>query len=145
MSKPQSVQPYLVFNGRCEEAIEFYRKAIGAEVEMMLRFKEAPDKSMITPGCEEKIMHATLKIGASMFFASDGRCEKNSGFSGFSLSLGAPDEAAAKTFFNSLAEGGQIHMPLTKTFFSPCFGMVADRFGVSWMVIVHQQNDTFKK
>lgn len=138
MSTPKSVQPYLVFNGRCEEAIEFYRKAIGAEVELLLRFKNAPDQSMITPGHEEKVMHATLKVGASTFFASDGQCEKNSSFGGFSLSLGAADEAAAKTFFNALADGGQIRMPLTKTFFSPCFGMVADRFGVSWMVIVYQ-------
>jgi PhnB protein len=136
--KNYSIQPYLIFNGRCEEAIEFYRKALGAEVEMLMRFKDAPDPSMITPGNEQKVMHATLKVGASMFFASDGRCEKNSSFSGFSLSLGAPDEAAAKNYFNALAESGQINMPLTKTFFSPCFGMVADRFGVSWMVIVHQ-------
>jgi PhnB protein len=138
MSKPKSILPYLVFNGRCEEAIEFYRQAIGAEVEMLMRFKDAPDKSMISPGHEEKIMHATLKVGASMFFASDGRCEPNSHFSGFSLSLGAPDEAAAKNYFSALADGGQIHMPLTKIFFSPCFGMVVDRFGVSWMVIVYQ-------
>ena len=110
MSTPKSVQPYLVFNGRCEEAIEFYRNAIGAEVEMLMRFKDAPDKNMISPGHEEKIMHATLKVGASLFFASDGRCEKNSSFSGFSLSLGAPDEAAAKNYFDLLADGGQIHM-----------------------------------
>jgi len=138
MSTPKSILPYLVFNGRCEEAIEFYRKAIGAKVEMMMRFKDAPDQSMISPGHEEKIMHASLKIGATLFFASDGRCEPNAHFSGFSLSLEAADEAAAKTFFNALADGGQIHMPLTKTFFSPCFGMVVDRFGVSWMVIIYQ-------
>jgi PhnB protein len=138
MSTPKSILPYLVFNGRCEEAIEFYRKAIGAKVEMMMRFKDAPDQSMISPGHEEKIMHASLKIGATMFFASDGRCEPNSRFSGFSLSLEAADEAAAKAFFNALADGGQIHMPLTKTFYSPCFGMVVDRFGVTWMVIIYQ-------
>jgi PhnB protein len=138
MSTPKSILPYLVFNGRCEEAIEFYRKAIGAKVEMMMRFKDAPEQSMISPGHEEKIMHASLKIGATMFFASDGRCEPNSRFSGFSLSLEAADEAAAKAFFNALADGGQIHMPLTKTFYSPCFGMVVDRFGVTWMVIIYQ-------
>jgi PhnB protein len=139
MSTPKSVQPYLVFNGRCEEAIEFYRKTISAEVEMLLRFKDMPEPGMCSPGHEEKVMHATLKVGATQFFASDGRCEeKSGGFNGFSLSLGAADEAAAKTFFNALADGGQVVMPLTKTFFSPCFGMVADRFGVSWMVIVYQ-------
>lgn len=138
MNTPKTVQPYLVFNGHCEEAIEFYRQAIGAEVSMLLRFKDAPDPGMCQPGNEQKVMHASLKVGASMFFASDGQCEKNSSFSGFSLSLGAPDEAAAKSYFNALAAGGQINMPLTKTFFSPCFGMVADRFGVSWMVIVYQ-------
>lgn len=138
MSTPKSVQPYLVFNGRAEAAIEFYRQAIGAEVEMLLRFKDAPEASMCQPGHEQKVMHATLKVGASMFFASDGRCDPSSGFSGFSLSLNVPDEATAKSYFNALAEGGQIHMPLTKTFFSPCFGMVADRFGVSWMIIIHQ-------
>ena len=138
MSKPKSIQPYLVFNGRCEEAVDFYRKAIGAEIEMMMRFKDAPDKNMISPGHEEKIMHASLKVGATMLFASDGRCEPGSGFSGFSLSLEAANEAAAKMFFNALADGGQIQMPLTKTFFSPCFGMVIDRFGVSWMVIINQ-------
>jgi PhnB protein len=138
MSTPKSVQPYLNFNGRAEAAIEFYKKAIGVEVEMLLRFKDSPDQSMVSPGSKEKIMHATLKAGASMFFISDGECKANSSFSGFSLSLTAVDEAAAKTFFNALADGGEIHMPLAKTFFSSCFGIVVDRFGVCWMVIVYK-------
>jgi PhnB protein len=138
MSKINSIQPYLNFNGRGEEAIEFYKKAIGAEVELLMRFKESPDQSMVAPGSAEKIMHATLKAGASAFFISDGGCKEDVSFNGFSLSLAAADEASAKTFFNALADGGEIQMPLAKTFFSPCFGMVQDRFGINWMVIIYQ-------
>ncbi len=130
------IQPYLNFNGRCEEAIEFYRKAIGAEVAMLMRFKDSPDPSMCSPGSENKVMHACLRIGEAAVMASDGRCTGKQDFQGFSLSLTAANEAEAKRLFAALGEGGQVHMPLAKTFFSPSFGMVADRFGVSWMVIV---------
>ena len=130
------VQPYLNFDGRCDEAIEFYRRALGAEVTMLMRFKESPDQSMVSPGSEEKVMHSTLRIGDATLFASDGGCQGHTNFQGISLSLTVPDEAEAEQRFNALAEGGQVHMPLTKTFFSPRFGMVADRFGVSWMVLV---------
>ena len=136
--KNYSIQTYLVFNGRCEEAIEFYRQKLGAEIVLQLRFKDAPNPNMIAPGAENKIMHSTLKIGDSIVFASDGRCEKGVGFSGFSLSLAVKTEAEANQFFGALADGGQITMPLTKTFFSPRFGMVTDRFGVSWMIIIPQ-------
>ncbi|HVU27765.1 MAG TPA: VOC family protein [Verrucomicrobiae bacterium] len=137
-NKNYSIQTYLVFNGRCEEAVEFYRQKLGAEIVMLLRFKDAPDPNMIAPGAENKIMHATLKIGDTIVFASDGRCENGVNFSGFSLSLSVKTEAEADKFFAALTDGGQVTMPLTKTFFSPRFDMVADRFGVSWMVIIPQ-------
>lgn len=129
-------EPYLFFNGRCEEAIEFYRKTLGAEVEMLMRFKESPDPSMCAPGTLEKVMHASIRIGDNAVMVSDGRCQGDLKFEGFALSITASDEAKAKRLFTALGEGGQVQMPLTKTFFSPAFGMVADRFGVSWMVLV---------
>jgi PhnB protein len=134
------IQTYLFFDGRCEEAIEFYRKALGAEVEMLLRFKDSPEPPQ--PGCGtppgDKVMHANFRIGGSTILASDGRCEGKPNFQGFALSLTVPNEAEAKRSFAALAEGGQVQMPLGKTFFSPSFGMVADRFGVFWMVYVAQ-------
>jgi PhnB protein len=132
----QTVQPYLFFDGRCEEAIEFYRSTLGAEVIMLMRFKDSPDPTMCAPGAENKVMHASLRIGDTTLLASDGRCEGKPSFEGFSLSLTAPTKADAERLFASVADGGEVQMPLTKTFFSPCFGMVADRFGVSWMIIV---------
>jgi PhnB protein len=133
------VQPYLFFDGRCEEAIEFYKKTIGAQVEMLMRFKESPDQSMITPGSENKVMHSCFRIGDTAVMASDGRCTGKPSFQGFSLSLNAKDEAEADKLFNALGDGGQVQMPLAKTFFSPRFGMVADKFGVGWMIIVAPQ------
>jgi PhnB protein len=133
------IQPYLFFDGRCEEAIKFYEKAIGAKLEMMMRFKDAPDPpppDMVAPGSEDKVMHASLKVGDSIVMASDGSCGGKASFSGFSLSLTLPDAAAATKAFSALAEGGQVTMPLGKTFWSPCFGMLADRFGVGWMINV---------
>jgi PhnB protein len=132
------VQPYLFFDGRCEEAIEFYRKALGAEVVMLMRFRDSPDPpppGMIPPGSEDKVMHASLRIGETEVMASDGRCMGKPAFQGVSLSLSVSSEAEADRLFNLLAEGGQVQMPIGKTFFSPRFGMVADRFGVSWMVV----------
>ena len=130
------VQPYLSFEGRCEEAINFYRNALGAEVIMMMRFKEAPDQSMMTPGTGEKIMHASLRIGDSTVMASDGHCMGKATFQGISLSLTLANDAEAKRLFDALANGGQVQMPLAKTFFATSFGMVADKFGVAWMVYV---------
>ena len=133
------VQPYLFFEGRTEEALGFYREALGAEVTALMRFGESPDPpppGMVPPGSEYKVMHAELRIGDATVMASDGRCSGQPRFGGVSLSLSVPDEAAADRFFAALAEGGQVQMPLGKTFFSPRFGMVADRFGVSWMVVV---------
>ena len=133
------IQPYLFFEGRCEEAIEFYRSALGAKVEMLMRYRDSPEPTppgMLPPGSENKVMHATLSVGDAAFMASDGHCQGKPGFQGFSLSLTAKDEAEAKRLFGALAEGGEVRMPLGKTFFSPCFGMLADRFGLGWMIIV---------
>ena len=130
------VQPYLFFEGRCEEAIEFYRGALGAEVTALMRSKESPEPSMCLPGAEDKIIHASFRIGDLTVMASDGRCRGNPTFQGFSLALTVPDGAAADRLLSALADGGQVQMPLAKTFFSPGFGMVSDRFGVSWMIVV---------
>ncbi len=130
------VQPYLFFDGRCEEALEFYRQALGAEVKMLMHFKDSPEPNQCVPGADDKVMHANFQIGQTQIMASDGRCEGKLNFQGFALSLSVSTEAEADRFFAALADGGQVQMPLTKTFFSPRFGMVADRFGVSWMIIV---------
>jgi PhnB protein len=137
----QTIQPYLSFEGRCEEAAAFYQKALGAEVMMLMRFKDCPEKDQ-SGGCgggapdSDKVMHMALRIGNSVIFASDGRCAGTANFQGISLSLSAQNEAEAERFFTALAEGGEVQMPLAKTFFASRFGMVVDRFGVSWMVIV---------
>ncbi len=130
------VQSYLFFNGRCEEALEFYRRSLGAEVTMLMRFKESPEPAMHPPGTEDKIMHSSFRIGQTTVMASDGRCEGKTAFEGFALSLDPKSEAEAQRLFAALADGGKVQMPLTKTFFSPSFGMVADRFGVGWMIMV---------
>ena len=133
------VQPYLFFDGRCEEAIDFYKRALGAEVTMLMRFRDSPEPpppGMVPPGAEGKVMHAAFRVGDATVMASDGRCGGNPSFQGVFLSLTVPDEAAAERTFAALAEGGQVQMPIGRTFFSPRFGMVADRFGVSWMVVV---------
>lgn len=133
------VQAYLFFDGRCEEALEFYRSALGAEVTMLMRYKDSPEPpppGMCPPGSEDNVMHSSFRIGETTVMASDGRGEGKPSFQGFSLSVEVPDEAKARQVFAALGEGGQVQMPLGKTFFSPSFGMVADRFGVSWMVIV---------
>jgi len=133
------VQPYLFFDGRCEEALEFYGRALGAEVTALMRWKDSPEPPQpgaCPPGSGDKVMHASFKVGEATLMASDGRCQGKPNFEGFSLSLTVPDEAQAERLFTALGEGGQVQMPLTKTFFSPRFGMVADRFGVSWMIYV---------
>jgi PhnB protein len=130
------VQPYLDFNGRCDEALEFYKTAVGAEVAMLMRWKDSPDKSMCTAENADKVMHSQFQIGDSTIMASDGRCTGRPNFHGVALTISANTEAEADKLFNALAEGGQVTMPLAKTFFSPKFGMVADKFGVGWMVLV---------
>jgi PhnB protein len=136
------VQQYLFFDGRCDEAIEFYGKTLGAKVEGLMRYKDSPEPippGMLPPGAENKVMHSSFKIGDTTVMASDGNCAGKPSFQGFSLALNARDEAEAKRLFGVLGDGGQVQMPLAKTFFSPAFGMVADRFGVSWMIIVATQ------
>jgi len=130
------VDTYLFLNGLCEEALDFYRDAVGAKVEFMVRFRDSPDPDTCPPGAEDKIMHATVTIGGTSIMASDGRCSGEPDFKGFSLSIAVDDEDEAQRLFAALSVGGAVEMPLAKTFWSPCFGMVTDRFGVSWMVNV---------
>ena len=136
-----SVTPYLFFNGRCDEAIAFYKKTLGAEEIMLMRFRQAPDQSMVQPGMGEKIMHARLKIGDSVIYLSDGMCSGEQRFDGFSLSVTVANEEEAERRFSALADGGEVRMPLEKTFFSPKFGAVADKFGVGWMVYVEPKEE----
>jgi PhnB protein len=133
------VQPYLYFEGRCEEAIGFYRKALGAEVTTLMRYKDSPEPhqpGMVPPGAENKVMHSSFRIGETTVMASDGLCSGKPDFKGVSLTITVPNDNEAEQLFAALGDGGQVQMPLTKTFFSSRFGMVADRFGVSWMLIV---------
>jgi PhnB protein len=133
-----TVQPYLFFGGRCEEALEFYKTALHAKVVMVMRFNESPEPTppgMLTPGFENKVMHSSFQVGSMTLMASDG-CDAKSSFDGFRLALSVPTEADADRAFNALAEGGKIDMPLVKTFWSPRYGMVTDKFGVAWMVMV---------
>ena len=132
------IQSYLFFDGRCEEALEFYKKALGAKVEMLMRFKDSPDQEMCPGGpvAGDKVMHAAFRVGDSVVMASDGMNTGKPSFQGFALSITAADQAEAERLFAAVSEGGQVQMPLGKTFFSPAFGMLADRFGVSWMIIV---------
>lgn len=132
------IQPYLFFGGRCDEALEFYRSALGAEVDMIMRYKDSPEPQppgRLPPGFENKIMHATFRVGKAIVMASDGS-DTNTEFKGFSLSLTLPDEAQALRVFSALAADGKVELPLSKTFWSPCFGMLTDRFGIGWMVSV---------
>ena len=131
------VQPYLTFDGRCEEALAFYEKALGAKVEMLMRVKDSPDAGACAGVAPDKVMHSCLRIGDTAIMASDGYAKGQPRFEGFSLSINAADDEDAKRRFNALADGGQVQMPLAKTFFASSFGMVADRFGVSWMVIAN--------
>ncbi len=133
------VQPYLFFDGRCEEAIDFYRRVLAADKIEIMRFKDSPETAksgMVPPGAEEKVMHASFRVGDSTILASDGRCLGRPTFQGFALSMTAPNDAEAERLFTALSDGGQVQMPLNKTFFSSRFGMVADRFGVGWMIYV---------
>jgi PhnB protein len=134
-----AIQPYLFFNGRCDEAIDHYQRTLDASVEMLMRYRESPEPpppGMLPPGSGDKVMHASLRVGDAIVMMSDGHCSGEAKFDGFSLSIAAPDEATARRYFAGLADGGSVRMPLGKTFWSPCFGMVADRFGVGWMVTV---------
>jgi PhnB protein len=131
------LQPYLHFEGRCEEAIEFYKTALGAKVNMLMRFKECPEPMPgMNPALAEKIMHGSLRIGDSELLVSDGRCQSAAKFAGFGLCLTVANDGEADRVFAALCDGGKETMPLAKTFFSSKFGMATDQFGVAWMVIV---------
>jgi len=136
------VQPYLFFDGRCEQALDFYRKSLGAKVEFLTRYKDNPEPKYNPPNSDDKVMHACLRIGDTQVMASDGNCTGKPSFQGFSLTINAASPAEAEQRFNALAEGGQVQMPLNETFFAKSFGMVADRFGVSWMVLAGQKKPT---
>lgn len=132
------VQPYLFFDGRCDEALEFYKKALGAQVEMLMRWKDSPDQSMCTPANANKVMHSSLRIGETAVMASDGRNTGQPNFQGFALTISTKTEAEADKLFAALGDGGKVTMPMAKTFFSARFGMLADKFGVGWMILVAQ-------
>jgi PhnB protein len=130
------VQPYLFFDGRCQEAIDFYRQVFDADVQMVMHFKDCPVPTSVPPGSDDKIMHASIRVGDTEMFMSDGHCGGNPSFQGFSLSVSPANDAEAARLFSALGDGGVVNMPLGKTFFASSFGMVADRFGVNWMVMV---------
>lgn len=137
-----NVQPYLFFEGRAEEALQFYTKALDTKVDMLMRNRESPEPpppDKVPPGTENKVMHASFHVGDTEVMMSDGFCSGKPQFNGFSLSIAAPDEATSRRYFDALAEGGKVTMPLGKTFWSPCFGMLTDRFGVGWMISVEQK------
>jgi len=131
-------QPYLFFEGRCEEAVNFYCSALGAEVSMMMRVKESPDPTMAMPGQENNILHCAFKVGDSVILASDGRAVAPPKFQGFALTITVHSEDEARRLFTPLSEGGEVLMPLMRTFYSPLFGMLSDKFGVMWMIMVGQ-------
>ena len=135
-----NVEPYLFFDGRCEQALDFYKKALGAKVEAVIRYKENPEPKYNPPNSDDKVMHALFRIGDTKIMASDGNCQGRPSFQGFSLTLNAASPAEAETRFKALAEGGKVEMPLNETFFAKSFGMVADRFGVGWMVMAGPKN-----
>ena len=132
-----NVQPYLSFEGRCQEALDFYKSAIGATIEVVMQFKDAPaDVQMqISPGSKNLVMHSSFKVGDTQIMATDGQCSGTSKFSGITLTINAKDVAEAEKLFAAVGNGGQVLQPLTKTFFASKFGMVADKFGIMWMVI----------
>jgi PhnB protein len=134
------IQSYLMFNGRTEEALRFYEKTLGAKIEMLMRFKESPDQSMISPGIGDKVMHSAFRIGDTVLMATDGDCGAKTSFSGISLVYNATDDADARRRFDALADGGQVQVPLCDTFFASSFGVAADRFGVTWMVMAGPKN-----
>ena len=133
------LQPYVFFNGRCQEAVDFYKQAIGAEVETLMRFKDAPDQSMVPPGSADKIMHCSLRIGDTTLLASDGQSDKQPAFDGFALTITAENEAKVDRLFDALGQGGEVRMAPAETFFSPRFAMLTDKFGVHWMLLAEKK------
>ncbi len=130
-----NVQPYLSFEGRAQEAIDFYKKALGAEVEAIMQFKDAPPDMQANMPNKDKVMHSAFKVGDTTIMATDGQCSGKAEFSGITLTIQANSDAEAEKLFNALAQGGKVNMPMSETFFATRFGMVADKFGVGWMVL----------
>ncbi len=133
-----TITPYIFLSGRCEEALNFYRDALGAQIDVIMRYNESPEPippGMLQEGFETKVMHSSFRIGGNLMMASDG-CDDKSTLHGFKLALSVASEEEAHKAFNALANGGTIEMPLTATFWSPFYGMVKDRFHVKWMVMV---------
>jgi PhnB protein len=140
-AQPTTVEPYLFFYGRCDEAVAFYTKALGATDVELMRFKDAPEKpppGAVPAGWENKVMHGVLKVGATTIMVSDANTDKPAGFSGFALAISVRTEAEADRYFNALSDGGKVNMPIGKTFFSPRFGSVTDKFGIQWMIVTMQ-------
>jgi PhnB protein len=132
------VDAYLFFDGRCEEALEFYKKTLGAKIVNMMRFSDSPDKSQCAPGTLDKVMHSTFSIGDTQIMASDGNCQGKPKFEGFSLTIVAPTPEEAEKLFGALGDGGQVQVPMMETFFAHRWGMVADKFGVPWMILAQK-------
>ena len=142
------VQTTLNFYGRTEEALLFYGKTIDAETLFLMRFRDCPDPSPSRPGLEEKIFHATFRIGSTEIRASDCGCEKpptRTTFAGFSLLLGVEIPQEAEHFFSALSDDGQIQIPLQETFFAERYGIVVDRFGISWKIVVSTKSQNGDK
>ena len=134
----EAIVPYLFYSGRCDEAIAFYERELGAKLEIRMTFNESPvplPPGMLQEGFESKVMHATLKIGSMTVYMADG-CDDKPKFDGFNLAIQVETEEEAHRYFNALAKGGSIRMPLCATFWSPCYGMVSDQFNVGWMVMI---------
>lgn len=136
---PTTIQPYIFFGGRCDEALAFYQKALGAKVDFLMRYQESPEPAppgMLAPGWEKKVMHVTFRVGDAIVMASDGCSSADGKGTGFKLALTVATEAEATRAFAGLSDGGTVEMPLSKTFWAPQFGMLTDRFGIAWMVSV---------
>jgi len=133
------VNPYVFFDGKCEEALDFYKSKLGAKVNVLMRYSENPNPAHNPPGSDEKVMHSEFQVGDSKIMASDGLCHGKPSFQGFSLTIQCASDAEAQRLYTALGEGGQVQMPLGPTFFAHSFGMVADKYGIGWMLIHPKQ------
>ncbi|MFI5093961.1 MAG: VOC family protein [Candidatus Acidiferrales bacterium] len=133
------LNPYLLFNGQCEEAFKFYEKCLGGKIEMLSTFGDSPMAKQVPPEWYGKVMHASLKLGDGMILmGSDPPPDNYQVPQGFSVSLSVKDPAETERIFNELAQDGKVTMPIQKTFWSPRFGMLVDRFGIPWILNCEQ-------
>ena len=128
------LNPYLFFNGQCEEAFKFYADCLGGQIEAMMSHAGTPAEEHVPAEWRDKIMHARLSVGDQVLMASDAPPEHYQKPQGFSVSIGIKDPAEAERIFNALAENGTVQMPLQQTFWARSFGMCVDRFGIPWMI-----------